>query len=340
GAWVKTGSLHGDYYKLLIAGNYNITFEAPGYVSQTLAATVTNNATTILNVQMVATTAEPTVASPTICKGKTASLSTADSGTIRWYDTANSTTALATGTSYTTPALTATRSYFVEREVALSNVGPATPTGTATAKATVANKYLVFDCTTPTRLKSVSVRASAIGEILVELQDSSGAMLESKVIRITATSTQEIDLDFYLPAQNNLRLVSREINGFNLTVATSGITYPMTNNIVSIKSNSGTGTFFQFFNWKFAPLKSARKEVPVTVKPDPAISSITPDTALEGGSNFTLTVNGSNFVSGESIIRWNGVNKATTFISNTQLSATITAADIANDGTATVSVIN
>ncbi|WP_347066075.1 M14 family zinc carboxypeptidase [Flavobacterium sp. WV_118_3] len=340
GAWVKTGSLHGDYYKLLIAGNYNITFEAPGYVSQTLAATVTNNATTILNVQMVATTAEPTVASPTICKGKTASLSTADSGTIRWYDTANSTTALATGTSYTTPALTATRSYFVEREVALSNVGPATPTGTATAKATVANKYLVFDCTTPTRLKSVSVRASAIGEILVELQDSSGAMLESKVIRITATSTQEIDLDFYLPAQNNLRLVSREINGFNLTVATSGITYPMTNNIVSIKSNSGTGTFFQFFNWKFAPLKSARKEVPVTVKPDPAITSITPDTALEGGSNFTLTVNGSNFVSGESIIRWNGVNKATTFISNTQLSATITAADIANDGTATVSVIN
>ncbi|UUC45550.1 M14 family zinc carboxypeptidase [Flavobacterium cerinum] len=340
GAWVKTGSLHGDYYKLLIAGNYNITFEAPGYVSQTIAATVANNATTVLNVQMVATTAEPTVTNATICKGKTATLSTADSGTIRWYDTATSTTALATASSYTTPTLTTTRSYFVEREVALANVGPVTPTGSPTAKATVANKYLVFDCTTPTKLKSVSIRPSAIGEILVELQDSSGAMLESKVIRITGTATQDIDLDFYLPAQNNLRLVSREINGFNLTVATSGITYPMTNNTVSIKSNSGTGTFFQFFNWKFAPLKSARKEVTVTVKPDPTITTISPDTALEGGANFTLIVTGTNFVNGESVIRWNGVNKATTFISTTQLSTTITAADIANDGTATVSVIN
>lgn len=340
GAWVKTGSLHGDYYKLLIAGNYNITFEAPGYASQTIAATVGNNATTVLNVQMVATTAEPTVANATICKGKTAGLSTADSGTIRWYDTATSNTPLATANSYTTPTLTATRSYFVEREVTLANVGPATPSGTATAKATVANKYLVFDCTTPTKLQSVNIRTSTAGEILVELQDSSGAMLESKVIRITATGIQDIDLDFYLPAQNNLRLVSREINGFNLYAATSGITYPMTNNTVSIKSNSGTGTFFQFFNWKFAPLKSARKEVQVTVKPDPTLTTISPDTALEGGANFTLTVTGSNFVNGESVIRWNGVNKTTTFISATQLSTTITAADIANDGTATVSVIN
>ena len=30
GAWVKTGTLHGDYYKLLIAGSYNVIFEAPG----------------------------------------------------------------------------------------------------------------------------------------------------------------------------------------------------------------------------------------------------------------------------------------------------------------------
>ena len=340
GAWVKTGTLHGDYYKLLIAGSYNVIFEAPGYTSQTIAVTVTNNNTTVLNVQMVAVTAEPAVNNATICKGKTASLTTADSGTIRWYDTANSTTALATGSSYTTPVLNASRSYFAEREIPLANIGPASATGTATAKATVANKYLTFDCTKPTKLKSVAIKTSATGEIMVELQDSSGAMLESKMIRITATGEQDIDLDFFLPAQNNLRLISREINGYNLTVATSGITYPMSNGTVSIKSNSGTGTFFQFFNWKFAPAKSARKEVQVIVKPDPAITTLTPDTVLEGGANFTLTVNGTNFVNGESIIQWNGVNKTTTFISNTQLSATILAADIANDGTVPVTVLN
>jgi len=72
----------------------------------------------------------------------------------------------------------------------------------------------------------------------------------------------------------------------------------------------------------------------------PVISSITPTSATAGGAGFTLTVNGSNFLDGVSTVRWNGVNRATTFVNSSQLTATITAADIATGGTQTVTVFN
>ena len=67
------------------------------------------------------------------------------------------------------------------------------------------------------------------------------------------------------------------------------------------------------------------------VSPPPTISSLSPASATAGGPAFTLTVNGSNFVSG-SVVQWNGSNRTTTFVSATQLTAAITAADIATAG--------
>ncbi len=71
----------------------------------------------------------------------------------------------------------------------------------------------------------------------------------------------------------------------------------------------------------------------------PVISSLNPNTAVVGGGGFTLTVNGSNFVSGAKV-RWNGSERATSFGSATQLTAQIPAADLAAAGTATVTVVN
>jgi hypothetical protein len=71
----------------------------------------------------------------------------------------------------------------------------------------------------------------------------------------------------------------------------------------------------------------------------PALGSLAPSSATAGGPAFTLTANGSNFVSGSAVL-WNGVARTTTLVSGTQLSAAITAADIAAPGTAQVSVLN
>ncbi len=77
-----------------------------------------------------------------------------------------------------------------------------------------------------------------------------------------------------------------------------------------------------------------------TIKnPVPAISSISPSSATAGGLAFTLTVNGSGFVT-TSVVNWNGSARTTTFSSSTMLTASITAADIATAGTASVTVVN
>ncbi|MBF2707457.1 Ig-like domain-containing protein [Flavobacterium soyangense] len=341
GAWVETSATKGDYHKVQIAGTYNVIFEAPGYATQTISATITNGAATNLNVTMIPTTSLPTASNDVaICQGQTATLTASGTGTIKWYDSATATTAVGTGSPFTTLALNTTTSYFSESEVIPANVGPATATGTSSTNTAVANRYLIFNCTTPTKLKSVLVNASAVGQILVELQDNTGKMLESKVVQLTASGSQDIALDFFLPAQTGLRLVSRQLSSTNLVVATSGITYPLTNGTVSITANSGTGTFLPFFNWKFAPIKGLREEVVVNVKPIATLSSISPTTIASGGSDFTLTVNGFNFVNGESIVRWNGTDRLTTFVSTTELTATIPAADIATGVTASVTVFN
>lgn len=73
--------------------------------------------------------------------------------------------------------------------------------------------------------------------------------------------------------------------------------------------------------------------------PLPAITALAPQSAMPGGSAFTLTVNGTGFVAG-SLVRWDGVNRPTTFVSATQLTAAIDAANIATAGTANVTVFN
>ena len=74
-----------------------------------------------------------------------------------------------------------------------------------------------------------------------------------------------------------------------------------------------------------------------TPNPAPVLTGISPATATAGGAAFTLTLTGSNFVSG-SVVRWNGADRTTTFVSSTQLTAAIPASDIASAGTASVTV--
>lgn len=81
-------------------------------------------------------------------------------------------------------------------------------------------------------------------------------------------------------------------------------------------------------------------ELPQTdSNPVPILSSLSPASIVVGAASFVLTANGSNFVSG-STVQWNGANRATTFVSSTQLQATIPGTDVATPGTAQVTVVN
>ncbi|HEX4427404.1 MAG TPA: FG-GAP-like repeat-containing protein [Terriglobales bacterium] len=78
---------------------------------------------------------------------------------------------------------------------------------------------------------------------------------------------------------------------------------------------------------------AARNAVPFINHP------LVPNTAVPGSGGFTLTVEGTGFVSGAAV-NWNGSHRTTAFQNSEKLTATISAADVATAGTAVVTVVN
>ena len=71
----------------------------------------------------------------------------------------------------------------------------------------------------------------------------------------------------------------------------------------------------------------------------PVITSLSPTSAAAAGPAFTLTVNGTGFLSGATV-DWNGTALPTTLVSATQLTAAVTASLIAAPGSVTITVVN
>ncbi len=105
---------------------------------------------------------------------------------------------------------------------------------------------------------------------------------------------------------------------------------------VTMPTTAGTYEFRLFVN----NVRSATSPV-VTIDPSlnpvPSVTSLSPASAVAGGASFALTVNGRGFIAG-SEVKWNGSPRTTSFVSTTQLRATVEAADIASVGTALVTV--
>jgi WD40-like Beta Propeller Repeat len=98
---------------------------------------------------------------------------------------------------------------------------------------------------------------------------------------------------------------------------------------------------------------AATFQILATQPNSPLISSLSPTMAAPKGATFTVTVNGSNFVSGNannpkipnpmppfsgSVVAWNGSPRTTAFVSATQLTAQIDSTDIATTGCDDISV--
>jgi hypothetical protein len=78
---------------------------------------------------------------------------------------------------------------------------------------------------------------------------------------------------------------------------------------------------------------SAASPVPLINQP------LVPDAIKPGSIGFTLTVNGSGLVTG-SKVEWNGSVRTTTFVSRSQLKASIVATDVVKPTAAKVTVFN
>ncbi|MGE3510800.1 MAG: IPT/TIG domain-containing protein, partial [Vicinamibacterales bacterium] len=104
---------------------------------------------------------------------------------------------------------------------------------------------------------------------------------------------------------------------------------------VAAPATPGTYEFRLFLNNGFT---RAATSPPFTVQPGPpVVSTLSPASASAGGAPFTLTVDGSGFTAG-SVVRWNGSDRATTYVSATRLRAAILAGDLAAPTTAQITV--
>jgi len=110
-----------------------------------------------------------------------------------------------------------------------------------------------------------------------------------------------------------------------------GAILPVGNDILSV-------TFTPTDNVDYA---AATATTTLTVNPQPNpvpfLGNITPAIADAGGAAFTITINGSGFLPA-STVYWSTTALTTQFVSSSQLTATVTAADIATPGATAITV--
>ncbi len=116
-------------------------------------------------------------------------------------------------------------------------------------------------------------------------------------------------------------------NQLTATINASDVTTPGAFNITVNNPGPGGGT------------SNGQTFIVTGSYPIPSLSSISPASKVAGEGSFVLTVYGSNFVP-SSVVSFNGVAKATTFVSSGQLTAVIPASDIAMTGSEAVMVTN
>ncbi|OUS02726.1 hypothetical protein A9Q86_02635 [Flavobacteriales bacterium 33_180_T64] len=293
-SYVFSNADFGDYYRLIEAGTYTVTYEASGYTTQNISVTVTDGIQTIQDITMVASTSLPTASDITIPENSSATLTATGSGILNWYQNINDDTPLYTGSPYNTPLLTNTTSYFVEDVITRANVGSTDHSANGSFFAGGTNdRYLIFSTTETVKLKKVTINAEQAGEIEVQLQDSSGAMLDSRVILVESAGVQQIDLDFFIPIGTDMRLVSAEMSsGFKLYRNNTSASYPYTSGPISITDNNiGNPNYYYFFyDWEIEDIKSAREEVTVTVSGTLSLAENTLDDTKIYPNPFNNTV--------------------------------------------------
>jgi len=115
------------------------------------------------------------------------------------------------------------------------------------------------------------------------------------------------------------------VSGTQITVQLSAADMSQVGNQALTVSNSSEG------NWTSNTMNFT------VAAANPTLSSISPSSATAGSGPISLSVTGSSFMT-NSFVQVNGAARSTTFVSSTQLATTLSAADLANSGSISVSV--
>lgn len=254
----QTSTLQNPTHTYSTSGTYTVTL--------TVTSCSGNNTKTKTNYITISLPAAPTTTNDNICGAGTANLTASASGTLYWYDAASGGNQVATGTSYQ-PTVSSTTTFYVENHIASASVyGGDLRSNTGGGYLSSTSKhYLIFDCTSACTLVSVEVNAQTQGTKIIELQNSSGTVLQSTSVTVPA-GVSRITLNFNLPVANGLRLVGPASAA--LYRNNTGSVYPYNiGNYVSIVGNSASDLnyYYYFYNWEIKGPDCVSARVPATV---------------------------------------------------------------------------
>ena len=248
-------------------------------------------------------------------KGTVTLDATANAGsTINWYAAATGGSPLASGTSFTTPSIATTTTYYAEAITGGGSVtiGAASPS-VGTYGTSFTGSYEIFTVATPVSITSVNAYATAAGTVTVELLSSTGALLQtSPTYTITAGQANttlsvvgtpiSIPVGFDITPGTDYRLNFKAGSTATLVRNSAGAatTYgPVLGLTITGNSNASAGYYYNFYNWSISSgCSSARTAVVATVTPTPtaAISYTSPLCSTAGSASVTLS--GANAYTG------------------------------------------
>jgi hypothetical protein len=188
----------------------------------------------------------------------------------------------------------------------------------------------------------VSPQGSAGARYTFQNWSDGGGVTHSVAPASAATYTATFATQYLLAAT-----ASPASGGTVAALPTSPDGYYNLGTLVQLTATANSG--YQLANWNGALTGTANPQSLAMTAPQsvtanfsvvaPVVTSLSPSSATAGGPAFTLTVNGSGFVAGSNV-EWNAVPVATTYVSASQLTASIPASLIAASTNASVTVLN
>ena len=337
-------SVHWDFGDGYTSNNYDAshTYLSSGTYTVSLYASNTNGSAveTKSNYITITRPPAPSVDDVSSC-GASAFILDAGSTSVDWYDAIVDGNLLGSGTTFNTPLLNSTTTYYAEERVSslYQSVGPADNSFGGGAYFS-GNQSLIFNCYKPTKLLSVWVDAQTLGSRTVELRDQNGIVIQDTAIFVSVFGGQQVVLNFDIPVGTDLQL---GISGFtDLYRNNANVSYPYEiPGLISITRSTATsnpvGFYYFFYNWivQGPPCPSERDSVTAFVNDEVTATASVVNNNCYGDLNGSVAL---NITSGTAPYTYSWNNGETSPL-QTNLSAGVYTVAITDDNGCTSEVV-
>ncbi|MGV3697502.1 fibronectin type III domain-containing protein [Flavobacterium sp.] len=251
------------------------------------------------------------VVNGSLCGGGVATLqATAPSGSVvEWFSDAAATNLVGTGSTFVTPTLFATTTYYARSKATGGsvNVGPFSPLLQGGSLGVQTNAaYLSFTVHSNTTFQSLDIYPIASGQngvLTIRNITNSTLALYNYVTTVSGGSTpQTIPLNFIL-TPGDYYVYFEVLPTSGLIVNSNNASYPYTSSIADVTGNDYDNSFYLYaYNWKFSNIcRSLITPVTANISPAPPMAfSSTSTTICAGETSPLVTVTGyaayNNFV--------------------------------------------